>query len=43
MEIENWCSSCVDCATKKTPRNHPKAPIYSLPVDGPFDRVGVDI
>ena len=42
-EIDNWCKSCVDCATKKTPRNQAKAPIFSLPVEGPFDRVGVDI
>ena len=42
-EIDNWCKSCVDCATKKTPRNQTKAPIFSLPVEGPFDRVGVDI
>ena len=42
-EIEKWCASCVDCATKKTPRNLPKAPLQPIPVEGPFDRVAVDV
>ena len=42
-EIEQWCKSCVDCATKKTPRNLPKAPLQPIPVEGPFDRVAVDV
>ena len=42
-EIQRWCSSCVDCATKKSPRNLPKAPLQPIPVEGPFDRVAVDV
>ena len=42
-EIGKWCASCVDCATKKTPRNLPKAPLQPIPVEGPFDRVAVDV
>ena len=42
-EIEKWCALCVDCATKKTPRNLAKAPLQPIPVEGPFDRVAVDI
>ena len=42
-EIEKLCASCVDCATKKTPRNFAKAPLQPIPVEGPFDRVAVDV
>ena len=42
-KIGKWCASCVDCATKKTPRNLPKAPLQPIPVEGPFDRVAVDV
>lgn len=43
-DVEFWCKSCVDCATKKTPKNRPKAPLNPLPaVSGPFDRVAVDV
>ena len=34
--------SCADCATKKTPRGQPKAPLLPIPVEGPFDRMAVD-
>ena len=40
-ELGKWCASCVDCATKKSPCNLPKAPFQSIPVEGPFDRVAV--
>ncbi|CAC5390312.1 Retrovirus-related Pol polyprotein from transposon 297,Retrovirus-related Pol polyprotein from transposon 17.6 [Mytilus coruscus] len=43
-DVEFWCKSCVDCATKKTPKHRPKAPLNPLPaVSGPFDRVAVDV
>jgi len=42
-EIQKWCASCVDCATKQTPRNLPKAPLQPIPVEGPFDRIAVDV
>ena len=42
-EIGKWCASCVDCATKKTPRNLPKAPLQPITVEEPFDRAAVDV
>ena len=43
-DVEFWCRSCIDCATKKSPKNRPKAPLNPIPiVDGPFDRVAVDV
>ena len=42
-DIERWCSSCVNCATKKTPCNLLKAPLQPIPVGGPFDIVAVDV
>ena len=42
-EIRKWCASCVDCTTKKTPCNLPKAPLQPIPVEGPCDRVAVDV
>jgi len=43
-DVEFWCKSCVDCATKKTPKNRPKAALNPLPaVSGPFDRIAVDV
>ena len=42
-DIGRWCSSCVNCATKKTPCNIQKAPLQPIPVEGPFDRVAVDV
>ena len=42
--VEFWCRSCIDCATKKSPKNRPKAPLNPIPiVDGPFHRVAVDV
>ena len=38
-EIEKWCASCVDCSTKKTPRNLVKAPLQPIPEEDPFNRV----
>ncbi|KAK3751268.1 hypothetical protein QZH41_002432 [Actinostola sp. cb2023] len=42
-DAEHWCKSCVDCAMRKTPRNHAKAPLLPIPVEGPFHRVAVDV
>lgn len=38
--VEHWCNSCVDCATRKTPRNRKRAPL--LPLENAFDRVAID-
>ena len=41
-DIEHWCRSCIDCAMKKVPRNHHRAPLMPIPVEGAFDRVAMD-
>ena len=41
--VEHCCRSCIDCAMRKRPRNHHKAPLLPIPVDGPFDRLAMDI
>ena len=41
-DVEHWIRSCVDCATRKTPRNKHKALLLPIPVEGPFDRIAVD-
>ena len=41
-DCAHWIKSCADCASKKTPKNHPRAPLLPIPVDCPFDRVSVD-
>ena len=42
-DIEHWCRTCIDCAMRKRPRNHHKAPLLPIPVQGPFDRLAMDI
>ena len=42
-DVEHWCRTCIDCAMRKRPRNHHKAPLLPIPVEGPFDRVAMDI
>ncbi|CAG2203350.1 Transposon Ty3-G Gag-Pol polyprotein,Retrovirus-related Pol polyprotein from transposon opus,Retrovirus-related Pol polyprotein from transposon 297,Retrovirus-related Pol polyprotein from transposon 17.6,Transposon Ty3-I Gag-Pol polyprotein [Mytilus edulis] len=42
-DVDYWCKSCVKCATRKTPKGRKPAPMLPIPVDGPFDRVGVDV
>ena len=41
-DCEHWLRSCVDCATKKMPRGNHRAPLLPIPVEGPFDRLGID-
>ena len=41
-DISQWCRACLPCAKRGTGR--PTKPLLTpIPVDGPFDRVGVDI
>lgn len=40
-DVEHWVRSCVDCATRKRPRNNLRAPLLPIPVDGAWDRVAV--
>ena len=42
-DVENWIKSCTSCSTKKNPKVIGKAPLIPIPVDGPFDRVAVDV
>ena len=42
-DCEHWCKTCVDCAIRKTPRTARKAPLIPIPVEGPFDKLAVDI
>ena len=39
--ICKWCRACIMCATRQAGRA-PK-PLVPIPVDGPFDQIGVDI
>ena len=41
-DISTWCKSCLTCATRQVGR--PIRPcLLPIPVEGPFDRVGVDV
>ena len=42
-DCEHWVKSCPDCNTKKTPRTLSRAPLLPIPVEGPFDRLAVDV
>ena len=42
-DIQHWCRSCCDCATRKTPRNRHKAPLLPIPIQDAFDRISCDI
>ena len=42
-DIQHWCRSCCDCATRKSPRNRHKAPLIPIPVQDAFERVACDI
>lgn len=40
--VQHWCTSSVQCAMKQSPKNRLKALLLSIPVEGPFDVIGVD-
>ena len=42
-DITHWIETCKDCASKKSPKRNATAPMQSIPVEGPFDRVCVDV
>ena len=42
-DITHWIETCKDCASKKSPKRTATAPMQSIPVEGPFDRVCVDV
>lgn len=41
--VKHWIRSCIDCQTRKSPRNRHKAPLIPIPVEGPFHRLSVDV
>ena len=42
-DCDFWCKSCIDCATKKTPKQLSKAPLLPIPANYPFEKVAVDV
>ena len=41
-DIEDWCRGCLTCATRR-PGQSVKPDLTPIPVNGPFDRIGVDV
>ena len=42
-DVDNWVRSCVSCAQRKTHRHKVIAPMVTMKVPGPFERVSVDV
>jgi hypothetical protein len=42
-DVDNWVRSCVSCAQRKTHRHKVIAPMVTMKVPGPFQRVSVDV
>ena len=42
-DIRHYCRSCLVCATKRGTGRACQPPLQSIPVGGPFHRVGVDV
>ena len=41
-DISQWCRACLTCANRGI--GQPVKPLLTpIPVDGPFDKVGVDV
>ena len=41
-DIGKWCRACITCAARQTGRAT-RSPLTPIPVDVPFDRIGVDV
>ena len=41
-DVAQWCKSCLACATRHVGRVL-KPLLTPIPVEGPFDRIGVDV
>lgn len=41
-DVNEWCKTCEICIKRKSPVAKIKAPLKSIPVEGPWDRVAVD-
>ena len=42
-DVDNWVRSCISCAQRKTHRHKVIAPMITMKVPGPFERVSVDV
>ena len=42
-DITHWIETCKDCASKKSSKHTATVPMQSIPVEGPFDRICVDV
>jgi hypothetical protein len=42
-DVDNWVRSCISCAQRKTHRHNVVAPMVTMKVPEPFQRVSVDI
>ena len=42
-DIDNWIRSCYSCARRKTPKHKVIAPLMTMTVPDPFERLSVDI
>ena len=42
-DVKLYCKRCESCAMRKSPQAKFRAPLVSIPVTGPFDRVACDI
>ena len=42
-DVRKYCRSCIECITRRGPGRAIRPPLQSIPVGGPFHRVGVDI
>lgn len=42
-DVERFCKSCMECVTRKGSGRATRPPLVSIPVGGPFHRMGVDV
>ena len=42
-DVKEYCEQCANCTSRKNPNKTTRASLVSIPVEGPFDRVAVDI
>ena len=42
-DVESWCRTCSQCATRKSPNPHQKGPLQSITMGAPMQLVAVDL
>ena len=42
-DVERFCRSCLECVTRRGPGRSMRPPLTTIPVGGPFHRIGVDV